>query len=1438
MKIVDFYVDNKNAYLKIEDGVSFYIMVDDEEIDVPSKFDKVTEVYVIMLDDLVKIVQQEGRFPIGVKVNGEFERLEFKELLRSRVSGRYFATRWSKKKLYITTEGYLNFANLHKKELFISSQKTSITKAKNAMLHVKESKNYIELILASKDKKAIKAVNIVDFDTQKRYVVCHGYSGKVLKIDLSGIPQFGRYRVIIDTETSEKIESLLVKMAEDGTVEELIERDELTEDSEIDKKNRVEESIPFWRIVAENESFILYSTREEVCPDREEIVVHSVDDASGNCIELGVNLNRIGITGVRTRYKSLNKNIELDYNYSDQKLKIDFSELNGFVGGDFWIYVRDEKGNYYQLCYDVQPIESEMNRYFFLYATEMSARYAYFSSEGYLRYIIKAASSYQKLNDKTIRFNNLCFINNFFQIELIDHVPVEDVILGDNEKLNFYQNGKMLFVKVPNEESIVETKYLSISARNQLYKLGSANLVSDVSVDYGLVLFTGWLERLALKPIGYDFYVTTRKFSKIAIEIPNIRTEKNLELIIKNDAVEIERVIAINRKTLSVKELSFKQKKRILVIRPGNFESFIIESVVNYVLDIVFVTSEGLSLPLVENHKQLADNFKKQPWQISEKQHELLHRIYINIPGTLSISVKDNYYAENWEKVSVRDRVILYETQNGKKIADSGYAIFKYLVDNPQFSNYEHIWVIDNEKSKAPQALEEKYQKACKLVIRGTQEHKKALLEAKYLINSHTFESYFAKKADQVYINTWHGTAIKTLGYDVLGETSNVRNVVRNFMMSDYIISPNAHMTNIFAEGYKLSGIYQGTILEGGYPRNDVIKTDDTSIIIQKLQHFSVKYCQKKPTIFYAPTWRGSDVATPLNQIPELKKIIACLQSSYCTTHNILLKVHPFIFELAWKENSLRNLLIPDYLEVNEIFSIVDIMIADFSSIFFDFLITDRPVVFYIPDNENYTKNRGVYLDFDDLPGPQATNYEQLKKEINRIITGKKNKYLAKYKAMKNKYLFYDDGNTTEKYVNRIFKNEKSDMIKEISVNSNKKKLLMYMGDMNSNGITASALNLLNNLDYSKYDVTVMMYLQRSENSLTNIERINKNARVMFTFGIPLYTSEEISKDEKLLLSDFGNWEEIVTGYRKNMSYRVFPNMFFDVAVEFCGYGVASVRHMLSVEANKHIIYLHSEMGRDARKMMNGKFIRINNFNTIFKLYSQANKLVSVSKSLMKENTRQLSDFASTKQMKFARNIINYEDIIEKSKEDIDLSNLKSIYNNPVFPIDISTGLNFVTSGRLSVEKNQISLVRAFARFEKDYPGARLFILGEGPLQSAINKEVVDLKMLGKITMLGHFDNPFAFINKINYFVFPSLYEGQGLALLEALVLGKKAMASNTPASIEMLNDGEYGLIAKGTTPDALVDGLKALVKQLDFKRFDYVAYNKKAISDFNKLVE
>src|SRR5699024_4323899 len=225
------------------------------------------------------------------------------------------------------------------------------------------------------------------------------------------------------------------------------------------------------------------------------------------------------------------------------------------------------------------------------------------------------------------------------------------------------------------------------------------------------------------------------------------------------------------------------------------------------------------------------------------------------------------------------------------------------------------------------------------------------LSSAKYILNNSTFPAYFTKKENQIYVNTWHGTPIKAMGLDVDDNLLGSQNIIKNFLSSDILVSPNRHTTEIFKRAFSLDGLYNGNLLEIGYPRIDLTINSNKEKVLKDLKKSDVNIGDRKVMLF-APTWRGQDVNKPDDSIENIYQMVMELKNS--TNYQVLVKVHPFAYKIALKYKKLVPFLIPDSFDTNELLSIVDLLITDYSSIFFDYLVTDNPVIFYSPDYEEY----------------------------------------------------------------------------------------------------------------------------------------------------------------------------------------------------------------------------------------------------------------------------------------------------------------------------------------------------------------------------------------------------------------------------------------------------------------------------------------------------
>ncbi|KAF1304823.1 CDP-glycerol glycerophosphotransferase family protein [Enterococcus sp. JM9B] len=616
------------------------------------------------------------------------------------------------------------------------------------------------------------------------------------------------------------------------------------------------------------------------------------------------------------------------------------------------------------------------------------------------------------------------------------------------------------------------------------------------------------------------------------------------------------------------------------------------------------------------------------------------------------------YYAENYENRLIKDNLIVYETRDGSSIVDSPYAIFNYLISTPEYNNYEHIWIIESLDSDCVKIFPESIQKKIKFVERSSIEYVDALLEAKYLITNSTFESFFSKREGQVYINTWHGTPLKHMGFDIPGKVSHSQNVLRNFLMTDYLLSPNSHTTNIFSDSYKLKGIYPGEIIESGYPRIDLTMNSIKNDVFNKLELFGTVLNKKLPNLLYCPTWKGENVNDANDDLDQIVKEIGELKKSFNEEYNVLLKVHPFIYKIASEDERISDILVSDYIDANEILSVTDILITDYSSIFFDFLVTKKPIIFYVWDKDIYLENRGMYLENSDLPGPIVENIHELIDALKNINSYQK-EYENAYQALSKRMIPYEDGNSTKRYVEYIFRGKSSSNLNVVKLESAKTKLLIFPGGMRNNGITTSFLNLIDNIDYDKYDVTIISNVDREKEISNNLNSMNKNVRPLFRFGGDILTRKEKIINKKL--ADKGvpkNNQKIYPeiAYRREMR-RLTAGILFDVSIDFSGYSYFWGRHILSANARKYVAFMHNDLMADSQREINGVKPMARDLNGLFSIYFKFDKLVSVSPMTRDVNLKKLSNYVTAEQMSYVVNTINIEKILKSTSIDSEEKN-------------------------------------------------------------------------------------------------------------------------------------------------------------------------------------
>ncbi|MGY3750672.1 glycosyltransferase [Vagococcus acidifermentans] len=802
-------------------------------------------------------------------------------------------------------------------------------------------------------------------------------------------------------------------------------------------------------------------------------------------------------------------------------------------------------------------------------------------------------------------------------------------------------------------------------------------------------------------------------------------------------------------------------------------------------------------------------------------------------------------YMKQFKKNNIDEKTILYESMHGKGMNDSPYAFFKYLMEKPEFSEYKHIWVLNDRENNQNYEFYKHY-KNVKFINTHTKEYFKYLSSSKYLINSVSFPEYFIKKDEQIYINTWHGTPLKTLGKDMGGKVFQHANLQRNFLKANYIISPNEFSTEKLLASHDMEKIFEGQVIEKGYPRIDstLQKSIRTEGFLTDYLHIDLD----KEIVLYAPTWRGEvgEVQEILSDIvPKIAEISQGLKSS----QTLIVKAHTLIYEQL-KNADLPVQLIPNWIDTNELLYFVDILITDYSSIFFDFLVTDRPVIYYMYDKEQYIEERGVYLDLDNLPGPV---YRTAKEVINGIKSKEylNEKHLSVYKKFKEKFSSHENGRVTEYCVNKIFLEEKV-RIKDTT----RKNILVYGGGMLNNGITASLINLSHSIDYQKYNLIIIDAKKNSEEFQDNIRKLNKNTVVMYRSGYIQHTYKEwiyynrFFRKKEVEDSKLSIYQTLFDRELK----RLIGDVTIDVVIDFSGY-VPFWSFLLSmVTVPKKIIYQHSDMLSETKKVVNGKKNHELNLTKVFILYKYFNYIASVGENTLKINKNNFSHITSKDKFVYIPNAMNVDKLFEHRKNP-KLHNIKVNENELMALEDTVNGgmlqikavkpikedeINFINIGRLSPEKDQEKLLMAFAKLVNKFPKKKmhLYIVGSGVLENKLKNITNMLSLERHVTFVGQTDSVFELLDRCDCFVFSSNHEGQPMTLLESLALGKDIIATDIPGNRSVLGNS-YGYIVENSVEGLCVGMGKYLNHEIIFnKDFDVVKYNEEALKTLYKYIE
>ncbi|AZV62120.1 CDP-glycerol glycerophosphotransferase family protein [Peribacillus frigoritolerans] len=363
--------------------------------------------------------------------------------------------------------------------------------------------------------------------------------------------------------------------------------------------------------------------------------------------------------------------------------------------------------------------------------------------------------------------------------------------------------------------------------------------------------------------------------------------------------------------------------------------------------------------------------------------------------------------------IPVDRNLILFESGIGKQFSDSPKYIYEELVKRD--NKYKKVWVYNgNLPIKG---------KNTKLIKRLSPEYYYYLAKAGYWINNQNFPTYLSKRKETTYIQTWHGTPLKKMLFDIdniqgrdEGYLNRVHGATRTW---DYLISPSPYASKAFRSAFK----YEGEILETGYPRNDLFYKEDASMVADSVME-KLKIPKGKKVILYAPTFRDNQTSKNNKFIFELKFDLERMKEELGDEYILLLRMHVVISNNLSIPSEFEDFVInvSNYSDIQELYLISDILITDYSSVMFDFANTARPILYYTYDLEDYRDNiRGFYMDFEkEAPGPFLKTTEEIIDTITNMDEINM-QYKERYGLFREKYCGIEDGKATQRIVDKFF---------------------------------------------------------------------------------------------------------------------------------------------------------------------------------------------------------------------------------------------------------------------------------------------------------------------------------------------------------------------------------------------------------------------------------
>lgn len=373
-------------------------------------------------------------------------------------------------------------------------------------------------------------------------------------------------------------------------------------------------------------------------------------------------------------------------------------------------------------------------------------------------------------------------------------------------------------------------------------------------------------------------------------------------------------------------------------------------------------------------------------------------------------------YHQMIKVLPVRKGTVVFESHLGKQYSDSPRAIYEEL--RRRGAPIHAIWSYEGKNPPKD------YPEGVELVQRWSWKYLRALAQAEFWIDNQGYPLKLSKRPETTYIQTWHGSALKRMGFDepkyrVMSE-GDQENYQKALDRWDHFVVRSEHDVRTLARAYRLP---EEKLLRVGYPRNDaLVQARDSAERPAAARELAEQLGLRPglPVVLYAPTFRaGADGRVRGFEAPF---DVDAFADRFGDRFTLLVRSH-YLNKVTLPPSVAGRIVdvtgVPD---ITPLLLLADALVTDYSSVMFDYALTHRPIVFYAYDWEEYAHDiRGTYFNLlEEAPGPVARTEEELLSTLSDLDAVRA-KYGDQVKDFVARYGEYDRGDAAARIADRFF---------------------------------------------------------------------------------------------------------------------------------------------------------------------------------------------------------------------------------------------------------------------------------------------------------------------------------------------------------------------------------------------------------------------------------